>query len=102
MSCHCSPTISDHRNPRHSPTVAVDGGLTASSASRYGFAAAHALAFEEKWPSDLHLRLPFSHQKKFHVPLRLSGATLPILILLLILDPPKSGSRRRIEHSIQL
>jgi hypothetical protein len=53
-----------------------------STASRSGFAARHADAFVGYWltvPIFFERRLPFSHQKKFHVLMRLSSTTLPLL-----------------------
>jgi hypothetical protein len=51
-----------------------------STASRRDFAARHADAFVGYWfvvPIFFERRLPFSHQKKFHVLIRLSSTTLP-------------------------
>jgi hypothetical protein len=53
-----------------------------STASRRGFAARHADAFVGYWlmvPIFLERRLPFSQKKKFHVLMRLSSTTLPLL-----------------------
>jgi hypothetical protein len=68
------------------PTVgAVLVGLMmvrVSTASRIGFAARHADAFVGNWlvvPIFFERRLPFSQKKKFHVLIRLSSTTLPLL-----------------------
>jgi hypothetical protein len=53
-----------------------------STASRSGFAARHADAFvgnRLKAPIFFERRLPFSQKKKFHVLMRLSSTTLPLL-----------------------
>jgi hypothetical protein len=53
-----------------------------SMASRNGLAARHADAFVGNWfmvPIFLERRLPISQKKKFHVLMRLSSTTLPLL-----------------------
>jgi hypothetical protein len=53
-----------------------------STASRSAFAARHAdalVGYRLTVPIFLERRLPFSHQKKFQVLMRLSRTTLPLL-----------------------